>query len=139
MQGPRRRPSFTRACAVGRSPSLAPVSPLLPQRRSHRRTCNSFPDKGDDRLIPPTPLDDPRPVAQRDLVLGPALHRRAVSRQRDQIVADGGNLHHQVLAGRVVSAAATPPAISATGPPTAARFGTFPASLLRHDTTWLRG
>ena len=46
MQRPGRRPSFTRASAVGRSPSLAPVSPLLPQRRSHRRrssrrrTCN---------------------------------------------------------------------------------------------------
>ena len=27
------------------------------------------------RLIPPTPLDDPRPIAQRDLVVWPALHR----------------------------------------------------------------
>jgi hypothetical protein len=28
----------------------------------------------------------------RDLVVWPALHRRAAGRQRDQIVADGGNL-----------------------------------------------
>jgi len=54
--------------------------------------------------ILPTPLDDPRPVAQRDLVLGPALHRRAVSRQRDQIVAGAGNLLDQVLAGCIVAA-----------------------------------
>jgi len=51
MQRPGQRPSFTRACAVGRSPSLAQVSPLLPQRRSHRRrssrrrTCNSMMDR----------------------------------------------------------------------------------------------
>ena len=41
MQRPGRRPSFTRASAVGRSPSLTPVSPLLPQRRSHRHQGRS--------------------------------------------------------------------------------------------------
>jgi hypothetical protein len=34
-------------------------------------------------------LDDARPVAQRDLVLWPALHRRTVSLQRDQVVTNG--------------------------------------------------
>ena len=37
-----------------------------------------------------TLLEHPRPVAQRDLVLRPALHRRPVKKQRDQVVADGG-------------------------------------------------
>ena len=49
-------------------------------------------------------LDDPRPIAQRDLGTWPALHRRPVSLQRDQIVADAGNLFNQVLAGRIVTA-----------------------------------
>ena len=49
-------------------------------------------------------VEDGRPVAQRDLVLWPSLHRRAVSLQRDQIVADAGNLLDQVLAGRIVPA-----------------------------------
>ena len=41
---------------------------------------------------------------QRDLVLGPALHRRPVRLQRDEVVADGGNLLDQVFAGRIVPA-----------------------------------
>ena len=49
-------------------------------------------------------VEDGRPVAQRDLVLGPSLHRRPICLQRDQIVADGGNLLDQVLAGRIVPA-----------------------------------
>ena len=53
-------------------------------------------------LILPRLLEHPRAVAQRDLVLGPSLHRRPVRLQRDQIVADGGNLFDQVLAGRIV-------------------------------------
>ena len=56
------------------------------------------------RRVLPALLDDPRPVAQRDLVLGPSLHRRAVRLQRHQIVADGGNLLDQVLAGRIIPA-----------------------------------
>ena len=34
----------------------------------------------------------PRPVAERDFVLWPALYRGAIGLQRDEIVADGGNL-----------------------------------------------
>ena len=46
----------------------------------------------------------PRPVAERDFVLWPALHRGAIGLQRDEIVADGGNLLDQVLPGRIVPA-----------------------------------
>ena len=58
----------------------------------------------DDRLVLPASLDDPRPIAQRDLGAWPAFHRRAVSLQRDQVVADAGNLLDQVLTGRIVPA-----------------------------------
>jgi hypothetical protein len=40
----------------------------------------------------------------RQRALRPALHRRPVSLQRDEVVADGGNLLDQGLAGRVVPA-----------------------------------
>ena len=49
-------------------------------------------------------LDDPRPIPQRDLGAWPALHRCAVSLQRDQVVADASNPLDQVLAGRFVPA-----------------------------------
>src|SRR4051812_22966349 len=39
-----------------------------------------------------------RAVAQRDLVPRTALHRRPVGRQRDQVIADSGDLLDQVLA-----------------------------------------
>ena len=61
-------------------------------------------EEADSRLTLPALLDDPRAVAQRDLVLGPSLHRRPICLQRDQIVADAGNLLDQVLAGRIVPA-----------------------------------
>ena len=54
--------------------------------------------------FPPTLLNDPCPVAECDLVLRPALHRRPVSLQREQVVANSGNLLDQVLAGRIVPA-----------------------------------
>ena len=47
---------------------------------------------------------DARSVAQRDLVLRLALHPRPIGLQRDQVVADSGDLLDQVLAGRVVPA-----------------------------------
>ena len=56
------------------------------------------------RLVLPASLDDPRPVAQRDLVTWPSLHRRPVRLQRDQVVADASNLLDQVLAGRIIPA-----------------------------------
>ena len=43
--------------------------------RRHRESTRLAP-----RLIPPAPLRDPRPIAQRDLVLRPTFHRRAVGR-----------------------------------------------------------
>lgn len=54
------------------------------------------------RLVPPTLLEHSRPVAERDLLLRPALHRRTIGRQRDEVVTNGGNLLDEVLAGRVV-------------------------------------
>src|SRR4051794_5489099 len=42
----------------------------------------------------PTALKHPRPIPERDLVLGPPSDRRLVSRQRDQIVSDRGDLLH---------------------------------------------
>jgi len=59
-------------------------------------------------LVLPRLLQHPRPVAQRDLGTWPALHRRTVGRQRDQIVADAGDLLDQVLAGRIVPASIGP-------------------------------
>ena len=57
-----------------------------------------------DRLILPTLLDHPRPIPQRDLVLGPALHRRTIGFDRDLVIADGRDLLDQQLAGRIVPA-----------------------------------
>jgi hypothetical protein len=56
------------------------------------------------RLIPPAPLYHPRPIAQRDLGLWPTLHRGPRGLQRHQVIADGGNLLHEELAGRIVPA-----------------------------------
>jgi hypothetical protein len=42
-----------------------------------------------DRLILPALLEHPRPVAQRDLVLGPPPDRLSVGRKREEVVADG--------------------------------------------------
>ena len=45
-----------------------------------------------DRLILPAPFKDPRPVPERDFGTRPTSHRRQVSLQRDQEIADTGNL-----------------------------------------------
>ena len=55
-------------------------------------------------LVPPTLLDHPRPVAQRDFSSRPAPHRRPVRLHRDLVVADTSNPLDQVLAGRLVPA-----------------------------------
>ena len=68
------------------------------------RACRATRGAANDDLILPTLLDHPRPVAQRDLGTWPALHRRTVGCERDQIVADGGNLLDQVLAGCIIPA-----------------------------------
>ena len=47
---------------------------------------------GERRPILPALLDDPRPVAQCDFSVRPASHRRKIGLQRDQVVADPGDL-----------------------------------------------
>ena len=76
-------------------------SDLRPGGANHHGGTNW---RSDGSVNPPTLLDHPRPIAQRDFDVRPALHRRPVSLQRDEVVADGGNLLDQGLAGRVVPA-----------------------------------
>jgi hypothetical protein len=88
-----------------------------------RETTNYFklPTWADDNHVH-TVVETPRgsrvmPIPKRDLGAWPALHRRVVSLQRDQEVADAGNPLDQVLAGRLVPAVNGVGVVSHTGDP----------------------
>ena len=53
---------------------------------------------------PPSSARYPRPVPERDFSARPTSHRRQVSLQRDQEIADTGNLFDKILSGCIIPA-----------------------------------
>ena len=99
---PRSRHSATNVVVPAHTRSSWNVKPLLGNstwERNHggfgRNTASSgcrraTSGAAHDRQMPPALLDDPRPIAQHDFGVRPALHGRPEGLYRDQIVADGG-------------------------------------------------
>ena len=96
--------------------SLIAVSLIV---RSARRTVSI------DRLILPTLLDDPRPVAERDCGASPPPGKSP----GHEIVADGGDLLDQLLAGHII------PAVNGVGVGRACR----PSCRIRYRASPARG